>query len=836
MFGGSTGTRMLCALVVAAMWVAATTPGRLRAASQEQAATTIGSDTPRAVFDRYCVTCHNEKLKTAGLMLDKLDLATVTEQAAVWEKVVRKLRAGMMPPPGRPRPDQATYVASRAWLENALDRAAKANPNPGRTDALHRLSRAEYKNVIRDLLALDIDVSALLPQDDSSYGFDNIASVLKVNQTWLERYLSAARKISRLAVGSSAPPAGSETFSISPEQAQSAHVEGLPFGTRGGTLINYNFPQDGEYQVSIKLHCVNTRGGDENCADGSSGFPDNHNMFVLIDGDIVHEFDYDAQPRRDRYSGDGGAADGAHTYAEAQKLEVRLPIKAGPHDLGVTFLRMPTVKTIQRTYRQMFDKPITYRGADRGMVMTFPHLSKVTIGGPFNATAATDTPSRRAIFACRPTIPAEEMSCAKRIVSRLARRAYRRPVTEADVQPLLTFYTEGRAAGESFDAGIEDSLRALLASPEFWFRMERDPNNVAPGTVYRIGDLELASRLSFFLWSSIPDDELLDAAARGQLKDPVVLAREVRRMLADPKAKIFTSNFSEQWLNLRRIAVVTPNESDFPNFDETLRSAFEQETQLFVDSIMREDHGALEFLDADYTFLNERLAKHYGVPNVYGTLFRRVTLPADNPHRGLLGQGTILMVTSHPTRTSPVKRGKWILETILGSPPPPVPPNVPDLKEKQSVDRIMTMRERMAEHRANPYCAGCHSTIDPVGFALENFDPIGRYRSVDENFKPVDTSGALPDGTKFQDLAGFRAALMTHPEGFLITLTEKLLVDALGRGVEPYDMPAVRKIVRDAAKTNYRFSSLILGVVKSVPFQMRKAAVSPPERLSASRR
>ena len=788
---------------------------------------------PRAFLDQYCVTCHGGRVKAAGLLLDQLDLSQVAQQPDVWEKVVRKLRTGMMPPPGNPRSDEATIAQVQGWLEAALDGAAKRTPNPGRTDSYHRLNRAEYRNVIRDLLSLDVDVSALLPADDSSYGFDNIAGVLKVNQTGLERYLSAARKVSRLAVGTSAPPTGSETFVLSPQMRQYEHVEGLPFGTRGGTLIRYNFPQDGEYAFELKLQCTNTRGGDENCTDGSTGFPDDQQLVLMIDGEVVHEFSFVSKPRKDRYGGDNGI-NGESQFGDSERLQVRVPVQAGPREVGVTFLRLPAVETVQRIYRKSFSKPMTYRGADRGMQMTVAHLSKVVVSGPFEPQAAVETPSRQAIFACRPATRVEESACARTILTRLARRAYRRPVADVDTQALLRFYNDSRTAGGSFDAGIEDALRALLVSPEFWFRIESDPPNAAPNSVYRVGDLELASRLSFFLWSSIPDEALFVAAERGSLRNPAVLEQQVRRMLADPRARALTSNFTEQWLNLRRISVVTPNESDFPNFDEGLKSAFQQETVLFVDSIMREDRSALDLLNADYTFVNERLAQHYGIPNVRGSRFRRVSLGADNPRRGLLGHGSILTVTSHPTRTSPVKRGKWILEQILGSPPPPPPPNVPALPEKPSAGRVLTMRERMAEHRENAYCAGCHKMLDPVGFALENFDPVGRFRTVDENFIPIDTSGMLADGTKFDSFAEFRAALAKHPDRFLMTLTEKLMTYALGRGAEPFDMPEVRKVVRESAGVNYRFSSLVLGIVKSVPFQMRRT-VAPGAGVTASR-
>ena len=828
----------LCSLVGLAFWIAGVMAGPLQAASSPQRGTAssppsgMAEAEVRDVLDTYCVRCHNDKLKTAGLSLQTRDLGTVGQDAEVWEKVVRKLRGGMMPPPGRPRPERTTYDGVRAWLETALDRDAAGAPNPGRAVALHRLNRTEYKNVIRDLLALDVDVTEFLPPDDSAFGFDNNAGLLKVTQTGMEQYLRAARKISRLAIGASAPPAGSEIFRISPDLPQYEHVEGLPFGTHGGTLIRYTFPLDGEYEFAMMLHCANTRGGDENCADGSSGFPDDQEMVLLIDGDQVQSFEFKSTPRNDRYGSDYG---GAHdSRPETERLKVRVPVKAGAHEVGVTFRRLPAVETVQRSYRLPFSKPLLDRGADRAMQITVLHLSEVAISGPFDATGASDTPSRRAVFVCRPTAPSNETACAKTILATLARRAYRRPVTDADVQPLLGFYTQERRGGAGFESGIEFALRALLTSREFWFRVEKDPVNAAPNTVYRISDLDLASRLSFFLWSSIPDEELLTLAAGGKLKDPAVLERQVRRMLADARAAVFTRNFTEQWLTLRQLAVKTPSVADFPDFDQTLRQAFQQETALFVDSIIREDRGALELLDADYTFVNARLARHYGIPNVGGSEFRRVSLSAGNPHRGLLGQGSVLLVTSHPTRTSPVKRGKWILEQILGTPPPPPPPNVPELEEqKPTVTKALTMRERMAEHRANPYCAGCHSMLDPMGFALENFDPIGRFRTVDENFLPIDASGVMPDGTKFQGFADFRAALTAYPDRFLLTLTEKLLTYALGRGMKYDDMPTVRAIVRDAAPSSYRFSSIILGIVKSVPFQMRTAGSS--ERVLASR-
>lgn len=785
----------------------------------------------QGVLQKYCVSCHNQRTKTAGLAIDALLGAPVAGHAESWEKVVRKLRAGMMPPAGRPRPDAPTVASLRGWIEGELDRAAAASPNPGRTEAFHRLNRVEYTNAIRDLLALDVDATTLLPADDTSYGFDNIAGVLKVNQTSMERYVTAARKVSRLAVASAPVPPGSETFSVSPQLSQYERIEGLPFGTRGGTLVKHNFPRSGEYDISIVLMCVNTRGGDENCADGSTGFPEDHQMIVLLDGAVVKSFDFESEPRHDRYAGNTGTVDGTSTFAETQRLQVRLAIPSGPHELGVTFVKLPSVETVQRTFRQTFSKPQSYRGVDRAMQITVPFVSKVVVTGPFEERGVADTPSRRRIFVCRPANAAEEPACARTILSTLARRAFRGPVTQEDLEPLLRVYTATRADGEGFDAGIEDGLRALLVRPRFWYRVEKDPAGVPPGGTYPIDDVALASRLSFFLWSSIPDDELLRLAETGRLHEPTVLKQQVRRMVADPKSRALTTSFAAQWLELRRVATVTPNESDFPNFEEGLRMAMETESELFVDSIIRENRSALDMISADYTFLNGRLAQHYGIDNVQGSHFRRVQLPANNPHRGILGQGAVMLVTSHPTRTSPVKRGKWILDNILGSPPPPPPPNVPALKEKQNLEQVGTVRERMAQHRSDPYCAGCHASIDPLGFLFENFDPVGRYRTVDERYQPVDATGALPDGTKLNGIGDLRALLLKRPDGFMTTMTEKLLTYALGRGVEYYDMPAVRAIVREAAATQYRMGTIIEGVVNSVPFRMRRAAV--PEALTA---
>jgi len=816
----STATGLLWVACFAWAVVGAQAPSQLRAKSTSNA-----TAAPAAVIEQYCLSCHNGRTRSGGLSLTDVDVLQAGGHAETWEKVLRKLRARTMPPPGRPRPDEASYVGLKTSIEAELDRAALLSPNPGRTETFHRLNRTEYQNVIRDLLALDIDAASLLPADDASYGFDNIAGVLRVNQTSMERNLSAARKVSRLAIASTAPPPASETFPISPELPQYDRIDGLPLGTRGGTRIRYNFPYDGEYEFVVTLMCINTRGGDENCADGSSGFPDPQQLEVSIDGAPLHVFSFDPTPRHERYTDVGVVGS---TYAENERLQVRAPITSGPHEVVVTFLRQPAAETIQRTYRLTFDKPLNYRGVDRSMQITMPHVSKVTISGPFAPAGIGDTPSRRAIFVCRPEKAQSEAACANTIVTRLAKLAYRRPATSADVRELLNFYDDARSKGESFDAGIEYALRALLVSPKFWFRVESDPANLPAGAVYRLDDLELASRLSFFLWSSIPDEELLDLAAKGQLKRPAVLDRQVRRMLADERATALTVNFAAQWLGLRRLATVAPNESTFPDFDESLRQAFTKETELFIDSIRRDNRSVTDMLDADYTFVNARLARHYGIPNVQGSHFRRVPLATENPHRGLLGQGSVLTITSHPTRTSPVKRGKWILDNILGTPPPAPPPNVPELKENKGDGRVLSVRDRMAKHREDPYCGGCHAAIDPMGFALENFDAVGRFRTLDqETGAPVDASGSLADGTSFTNVAEFRAGLVRHPQGFVTTLTEKLLTYALGRGLEYYDMPAVRTIVRDAGREQYRFAALIGGVVKSVPFQMRTSAATP---------
>jgi cytochrome c5 len=762
-------------------------PAAAGPAGQSPAVAPAQKSPERALLDRYCVGCHNQRTKTANLTLDMMNPAGVAEHAEAWEKVVRKLRGGLMPPTGLPRPDEATRDNFVAHLENALDGSAAANPNPGRTETFHRLNRAEYHNAVRDILALDIDVASLLPGDSASYGFDNIAGVLKVSESLMERYLSAARKISRAAIGSEPPGAGAQTYAVSPGLLQDDRVDGLPFGTRGGTIFTHIFPRDAEYTFRFDLANLS------NAAE----------LEFMLDGERVKLFTIKG----------GGRSTDADGNEQNENLEVRMAIKAGPREVAATFLKAPTV--LAETNRRPFINPTVSRSPNVA-------LRSITITGPFNSTGAGDTPSRRRIFACQPASAAAEPACAKTILSALARRGFRRPVSDDDIRVLLTAYNDGRAEGATFEAGIERGVQQLLVSPEFLFRVAAEPARA--GAPYRVSDIELASRLSFFLWSSVPDDELIDLAAKGQLKNPAVVERQVRRMIADPRSEALTANFAGQWLQLRNVAVVKPSEVLFPDFDDTLRQGFKRETELFFDSVLREDRSALDLLTADYTFLNDRLARHYGIPNVKGSHFRRVAL-SDQNRRGLLGQGSILTMTSQPVRTSPVFRGKWILDNILGTPPPDPPPNVPPLPEKNGAyaGRAPSMRERMAEHRANATCATCHSMIDPLGFGLENFDPTGKWRDVDEMFGRIDASGNLPDGTKFGGAAELRAVLVKRPDRFVSALTEKLLTYALGRGVEYYDMPAVRKIVNDAAASRYQLSNIVLGIVRSMPFQMRRA-------------
>ena len=761
-----------------------------------QAPQTSSSDASRyrAVLDRYCVTCHNDQLQTAGLRLDVVDVSDVTQRADLWEEVVRKLRTRAMPPPPRPRPDAATYEAFASYLESSLDRAAALNPNPGATDAFHRLNRTEYQNAIRDLLALEIDSRSLLPAEDAAFGFDNNADALSFSPVLFERYVSAASRVARLAIGDPGVRPALKTYEASRLLLQDGRMsEDLPFGSGGGMAIRHHFPLDGEYDLKVNLQQARARGARQ--------------LDVRLDGERIKLF---------TVGGGRGTDQQQQESTPADQLEVRFLATAGTHVVGVTFL--------ERTLAPEGLRPPHLPVANISGGSTELGVSSVEIGGPYEgpyeATARGDSPSRSRVFTCRPATNQDEEPCAEQILGTLAQRAFRRPVRDADVETLMGFYEAGRRGGD-FDTGIQTALERILVDPEFLFRIIREPVDHAPGTAYRLSDLELASRLSFFLWSSIPDDELLDVAARGEIGDPAVLETQIQRMLADARSDALVSNFAAQWLFLRNLRVVAPDVNAFPEFDDNLRQAFQRETELFLGSQIREDRSVADLLAADYTFVNERLARHYGIPNVYGNRFRRVTL-VDEQRRGLLGQGSILTVTSYATRTSPVVRGKWLLENILGAPPPPPPPNVPELPEGDAGGQPASVRERMEQHRRNPVCASCHSTIDPLGFALENFDAIGKWRATGLDGEPIDASGTLPDGRAFVGPAGLRDLLLSRREEFVSTATEKLLTYALGRGLEYYDAPAVRAIMRDAAPNEYRWSSIILGIAKSTPFQMRR--------------
>ncbi len=786
---------------------------------------------PQALLNRYCITCHNAKLKTGGLALDKLDLNEVEPNAETWEKVVRKLHAGMMPPAGAPRPDRKSLDALAGAVSDALDRAAAANPNPGRAP-LHRMNRVEYANAIRDLLGVEVDATTLLPADDSDSGFDNIADVLGISPALLERYVSAAAKISRLAVGDPETAPLDVTYTVKGDLSQTETLDDLPLGTRGGTLLQHDFPLDGEYRIKLSLLKLSFG---QVFGEGAQ----NQELEVTLNGQRVKLYKLDdvpmffmkgtpaslpppaplADPREERVK-----------MSPDIHMEFTLNVKAGPQTLGVAFLQ-PSYEAnedlVHRPGASTFDANIGMQyGYD-----TVPHLARVDITGPYHATGSGDTPSRRRIFVCHPATPVEEIPCARQILSNLVRRAFRRAPTDADLESLLSFYQQERNKTGRFEAGIEIALRRILADPEFVFRFEPPPADVPPGGIYRITDTELASRLSFFLWSSIPDDELLNLATQNKLHQPEVLERETRRMLADDRAHALVVNFAGQWLYLRDLKSSTPDAREFPDFDDNLREAFQQETELLFESVVRGDRSVLDLLDANYTFVNERLAKHYGISGVYGPDFRRVPVPND-ARRGLLGQGSMLLVTSNANRTSPVQRGKWILENLLGSPPPLPPPNVPPLKENTGEAAATSVRERMEQHRANPVCAGCHKIMDPIGLALENFDGTGAWRDADSGNK-IDASGQLVDGTRIDGPSSLREALLARPDAFVGTMTEKLLMYAIGRETKYYDMPVVRAVMRQAAGDQYRFSDIVLGIVASAPFQMRmKEAAAPNTTVS----
>ena len=778
-------------------------------------------DPARGVLDQYCVTCHNEKLRTAGLALDKLDVMHPNSNAEVWERVIEKLRAGSMPPPGRPRPDTATYRAVATWLENEIDRAWTATPNPGRIGAVHRLNRTEYSNAIRDLLGINVDVRSQLPGDETADGsFDNFADSLSISTAHLERYLSVARQVTRLATGLPPTSPTMDRFEIPLHVLQDERQsEDLPFGSRGGIAVKYDFPIDGEYLIKIRLQ--------RQYQDYIKGMGLHQQLDIRLDGSLLKRFTVGGEgkgrPAASSYAGDGepgfAGDDSWEKYMQIGAdagLEVRAPIEAGPHLVGVYFVR------------ELWEPEGLPQPLQRGRVITddqvymdYANVGAVLIGGPFTSTGtASDTPGRRAIFVCYPKQPAEEGACANRILSRIARLAYRRPVTQQDVQTLLEFFNKGRRDGGTFDAGIQFALERLLVDPDFLLRVHRDSKQSE--SIYRLSDLEIASRLSFFLWSSIPDERLLDFAERGELSNPQTLERETRRMLVDPRAiDSLVATFAGQWLNLRRVEETVVDPGRYPNYDESLLQGFQRETELFIGSTIREDRSVADLLNADYTFVNERLARHYGIPGVYGSRFRRVTLPNHDQRGGLLAQGALLATTSYPDRTSPVLRGKFLLNNILGLPVPPPPAGVDTNLTDKPGAMPKTIREKLAQHRTNPTCNGCHSVIDPLGFTLENFDVIGGWRTVDETGRPVDATGETLAGAKIEGLRGLRALLLDDHEQFPRTVTEKLMAYALGRRVEYYDRPAVRKIVHDAAAQNYRWSSLIIGIVKSPGFLMR---------------
>src|SRR5215468_11159925 len=767
---------------------------------------------PRAVLDKYCVTCHNERLKTAGLMLDRADADHPGSNTQTFEKVLRKLRAREMPPPGNPHPDDATYTAMSAQVERLLDDAASANPNPGRV-AVHRLNRTEYANAIRDLLGLQIDGKSLLSADEADQeGFDNVASVLSVSPVLLEGYLAAARTISRLAVADPTINPVADVYKVPTALVQDDQTsDDLPFGSQGGAAIKHHFPLGGEYQIKVRLK--------RQLYQYIMGMGEPHQIDIRLDGALIKRFEVGGKAKGmtmpESFAGNtqGDPEFEQYMHMADEGLEVKLHVDSGTHTVGVSFVRrfwepegvlQPPQRGFARTTNEL------YHG--------YPAVESVTIAGPNKISGlAYDSPSRRKIYVCRPKDAASEEPCAKKILSMLATRAYRRPIAPQDMLTLVDFYKDGRRDA-TFDAGIQRGLERILAAPSFLFRVESEPANAAPGSVYRLSDLDLASRISFFLWSSIPDDELLNAAIAGRLRQPAVLEHQVRRMLADLRSKALVENFVDQWLQMGKLAGLDPDSDTYPEFDENLRDAMHQETTEFVSAQLREDRSALDLLTADYSYLNERLARHYGIPNIYGNHFRKVTF-TDGVRGGLLGQASVLTVTSYPNRTSPVLRGKWLLDNILGTPPPPPPPDVPGLKEKSEDGRPATARALMEQHRKDPACAGCHVRMDPLGFALENYDAIGRWRDTTEG-SSVDATGKLPDGTSFDGPAGLRSLMAAHRDEFALTVTRKLMTYAIGREVEYFDEPAVRQIVRESATADYRWSSLVLGIVRSKPFSM----------------
>ena len=751
----------------------------------------------RAVLKRYCVGCHNDAEFAGELSFEKNDPASVAGHADVWERVLRKLETRTMPPQPEPRPEAATYSSFSAWLEAELDRSA--TQNPGRP-ALRRLNRSEYANAIHDLLGFDVDVAALLPPDDSAFGFDNIGDLLVVSPSLLERYLAAADRVSALALGDSSAETGAVTYRNRGDQSQTQHLEGLPLGTVGGLAADHYFPLDGQYEIKVTLLRTNL--------DAIRGLEHTHQLEIAVDGERLLLEPVGGERDAERK----GQLIPDRSEAVDVRLRVRAPIKAGQHHVTAAFVR----KVGEGTNRL---RPFDRSNADTYDSTGRPHVQAFTVTGPYSPTGPGDTVSRRRILACTPENGADETRCARDIIGTFARRAYRRPVDDSDLERLMPFFEAGRASG-TFDSGIQLALRRVLASPAFVFRVEQEPADVAPGAAYRISDLELATRLAFFLWSSLPDDELVQSAAANQLHEPGELKAQVLRMLADPRADALAANFAGQWLHLRNLENINPNSDFFPDFDNDLRQAFRREAELFFGSVVRENRSVLDLMTGDYTFVNERLARHYGIPNVYGSQFRRVALGDGlESRRGLLGKGGVLWATSHADRTAPTLRGKWVMENLLGSAPPPPPAVVPALDEGPAA-APRTMRERMQKHRAAPACFSCHGLIDPLGFAMENFDAVGRWRDYDGTNK-IDATGGLPNGTAVDGIAALRGALVSDPRLFAGTVTEKLLTYALGRGLQSYDMPVVRGILRDAARDKYRFDDIVLGIVRSAPFEMR---------------
>jgi hypothetical protein len=778
-----------------------------------------------ATIKRYCYECHDSDSQTAGLALDVLDPADVGADAATWEKVLTKLRTEEMPPSGKPRPDHATYVALAAELEASLDHAAAAHPNPGRVP-VHRLNRAEYAAAVRDLLGLDIDAKALLSADDTDLeGFDNVASVLSMSPALIENYLGAARRISRLAVGDVTIAPGFQTFKIPKALVQDEHMnDDLPFGSQGGASIRYTFPVDAEYTIKVLLRRQEY--------DYIVGIGEPHEIDFRLDGQRLARFSIGGEGKGmtapESYIGNTQGSPEWEVYMQTAdaKLEVRVPVKAGVHDVGVSFVR--------RLWEPegVWQPPIIGFGrATNELYHGHPAVEVVMIGGPYGKATPGNSAVRQRVFTCHPATAAAEEPCARKILGALATRAYRRPATEQDITTLVEFYRAGRTEGGTFDAGIQRGLERILAAPSFLFRVEHPPQGAAAGSLYRLDDFDLASRLSFFLWSSVPDDELLGLASAGKLKDPAVVDQQVQRMLKDPRAGALVDNFASRWLELGKLAGAVPDTDLYREFDENLRESMEKETKLFIADQLRNDRSIFELISANYSYLNQRLATHYGVPDIYGDHFRKVQF-ADGRRGGLLGQGSLLTLTSYGNRTSVVLRGRWVLANLLGAPPPAPPPDVPALKEPGAGGAPRSLRERMEVHRENPVCASCHRRMDPLGFSLENFDATGKWRTVADDV-PVDATATLPDGTTFDGVAGLRSVILNHREDFARTVAGKMLAYAIGRGLEPYDAPAVRAITRAAESKDYRWSAIIAGIVRSTPFSM--GIVPAPASVVASR-